>query len=69
MQPTILHHSSTYMLSPNCKTTLTRRHHDHGFAFQAKGHGKKCRGKFGVHDIFVKPDLKLKPSSVVIIFF
>ena len=27
------------------------------------------RGKFGVHDIFVKPDLRLKPSSVVMIFF
>ena len=27
------------------------------------------RGKFGVHDIFVKPDLRLKPCSVVMIFF
>ena len=26
-------------------------------------------GKFGVHDIFVKPDLRLKPWSVVMIFF
>ena len=28
-----------------------------------------CRGMFGVHNIFVKPDLRLKPCSVVIIFF
>ena len=27
------------------------------------------RGKCGVHHIFVKPDLRLKPCSVVIIFF
>ena len=36
----------------------------------AKGHGlTKGRGMFGVHHIFVKPDLRLKPCSVVIIFF
>ena len=31
------------------------------------GAWNKGRGKFGVHDIFVKPDLRLKPSSVVMI--
>ena len=30
---------------------------------------KLCRGKFGVHYIFVKHDLRLKPCSVVMIFF
>ena len=30
---------------------------------------RSVRGIFGLHNIFVKPDLRLKPSSVVIIFF
>ena len=46
---------SSHATSQNLKVILwNRRHHDHGFSFQAKGHGCQRLSKFGKYYPYIK---------------